>query len=97
MGEVQLKKKVINIWGFFFFFFFLQTLQMSFSVIVQEKERSFTRIQRKFPLVIMMSCPWFKASVLYILFLFFCFDVLQIVHILNWGIFLLVLCNVCSK
>lgn len=21
MGEVQLKKKVINIWGFFFFFF----------------------------------------------------------------------------
>ena len=56
MGEVQLKKKVINIWGFFFFFF-LQTLQMSFSVIVQEKERSFTRIQRKFPLVIMMSCP----------------------------------------
>lgn len=96
MGEVQLKKKKWLIFGVFFVFF-LQTLQMSFSVIVQEKERSFTRIQRKFPLVIMMSFPWFKASVLYILFLFFGFDVLQIVHILNWGIFLLVLCNVCSK
>ena len=49
MGEVQLKKKVINIWGFFFFFFFADSPDVIFSDR-SRKGKKFYKDSEKVPL-----------------------------------------------
>ena len=49
MGEVQLKKNVINIWGFFFFFFFADSPDVIFSDR-SRKGKKFYKDSEKVPL-----------------------------------------------
>ena len=49
MGEVQLKKKVINIWVFFFFFFFADSPDVIFSDR-SRKGKKFYKDSEKVPL-----------------------------------------------
>lgn len=49
MGEVQLKKKVINIWGFFFFFSFADSPDVIFSDR-SRKGKKFYKDSEKVPL-----------------------------------------------
>lgn len=49
MGEVQLKKKVINIWGFFFFFFLADSPDVIFSDR-SRKGKKFYKDSEKVPL-----------------------------------------------
>ena len=49
MGEVQLKKKFINIWGFFFFFFFADSPDVIFSDR-SRKGKKFYKDSEKVPL-----------------------------------------------